>query len=826
MKPLLHLPFGRRTLLAVSALLLLGAASIVPSWRGEAAAEEEVVAERSPVTVSLTYDDGTADQLAAAQIMERHGMRGTFYINSSRLGASGRLDLAEVEALQDQGHEIGGHTVTHADLPTLSPNEQARQICDDRVSLLNKGLRVTNFAYPYGDENAAVQQVVADCGYNSGRVVGGVISAGSCADCPPSEQMPPGNPYAVRTPDSVKPTTNLEDMENWVLQAEQEGGGWVVIVMHRVCDDCDPYAVTPQKLENFLTWLEPRAADGTVVRTIDQVIGGTVQPGVDGPAPASRGEMSELLRNTSMETDLNTDGVPDCWQRGGYGENTWYWTDQPEAHTGGGAMEVVVSTLGRGDRRILSPQDLGACAPRAVVGHTYDVTAWYQASGSVRMVAYYRNPNSRWVYLSQSPPLAETTEWREATWTTPAMPAGASALSVGLSLRSDGLVAGDDFSVMDSDQVDPQAALTSPVDGSRVRGTTTFTAEASDASGVGRVEFVVDGEIACTDTAAPYTCDYDSEAKPDSVIAVTARAVDTAGNIGLSEGRTFTVSNSVPLDQSAPTVALTAPVDGATVSQMVTLSAEASDNDAVSRVLFYVGDDLIGAAKSAPYTLEWDSSTLPDGAVGVQAKALDLSGNLGASTVHTVTVSNYSLDTTPPTTTATCDGQACAGGWHNRPVKIALSSADAESGVDKTVYTLDGTAPTQAHGTVYTAPFDVEGTATVTFRAWDHADNLEETHQFTQQVDLVPPTARLSEPEPEAHVTNPVYLRADVDDANGISRVYFFVDDTYLGSRTITPYRWKWDTSGFEAGSHTVRIVTEDVAGNRTSSASVPIVTG
>ena len=46
-------------------------------------------------------------------------------------------------------------------------------------------------------------------------------------------------------------------------------------------------------------------------------------------------------------------------------------------------------------------------------------------------------------------------------------------------------------------------------------------------------------------------------------------------------------------DTVAPTVALTAPAAGATVSGNVTVSATASDNVGVSRVEFYYGTNLI-----------------------------------------------------------------------------------------------------------------------------------------------------------------------------------------------------------------------------------------
>lgn len=799
----------------------LALALLSPPW--QAWADDEATPLRSSVTVSLTYDDGTSDQLEAASIMASHGMTGTFYLNSSRLGSAGRLSVDDALRLQTAGNEIGGHTVTHADLPTLSTDEQGRQVCNDRAVLLNDGLHVTNFAYPYGDDSPEVQQIVAGCGYNSARVVGDIVSPGSCSGCPPAEQMPPRNPYAVRTPNSIKPSTSLEQMQNYVLQAEQGGGGWVVIVMHRICDACDPYAVDPGTLDDFLSWLALRATDGTAVRNVAEVIGGNLQPAVAGPPPASRRDGAELLGNPSMERDTNGDGIPDCWQRGGYGDNSWSWSNSADPHGGSAAMQVAINRFVTGDRRIMTPQDLGACAPGTVVGHSYQVSGWYRLSGAGRLVAYYRDPANRWIFLAQGPALPMSTEWRQATWTPPAVPAGSVALSVGLSLRSVGVAAADDFSVQDVDQTPPDVELGAPDDGARLRGTVTFAATASDASGVDHVDFLVDGNKACAALNAPYQCEFDTTTGPDTVVAVTARAVDTAGNLALSASRNYAVSNSVQPDTEAPTVSLSTPDDGATVDQNLTLTADASDDDLVSRVLYYVDGSFAGAARSAPYTFVWDSSTHADGTVRLQAKALDRSGNLGSSAERSVIVHHDELESTPPTTTALCDAAACGTGWYDKAVQVTLAATDDASGVAKVVYTTDGSQPTATNGTLYDSPLTVSSSTTIYFRAWDNAGNAEPVRTLALNVDTVAPTARVAAPVAGDAVTGTIYLKAEVADAGGVARVYFYLDAKLLGSRIVAPYQWKWDSGSVPHGAHTLQITVLDNARNQTKSEPVTV---
>lgn len=821
----------RRTSLALArprttliVILALGAALLCArQWQPSAYAETDPAPARSPVTVSLTYDDGTADQAEAAEIMARYGVHGTFYLNSSLLGASGRLSVSQARALQSAGNEIGGHSVTHADLPTLSEDEQARQICGDRSTLLEQGFQVSSFAYPYGDDSPATQRIVDECGYNSARVVGGLSSPGSCHGCPTAERIPPKHRYSIATPDSVKPSTSLEDMQNYVLQAEENGGGWVPIVMHRVCNSCDPYAVDPTELDRFLAWLASREPDGTVVKTVGEVIGGPLRAAVPAPPPQPHNDLRQLVRNASMESDTSSDGIPDCWQRAGYGDNTASWSNAANAHTGAIAMQVTIDSFSNGDRRIITPQDLGSCSPKINPGHGYKVTGWYRTTGSSRPIAYYRDTSNRWIFLGQAALLPTGAEWRKFEWVTPVLPSDARALSVGVSLRSAGQLAADDFAVQDTDEIVPQVNLTSPSDGSRARGSVTFRATASDASGVDHVDFLVDGQQVCTVTAAPFTCSFDTTAHPDTVIAVTARATDTAGNTGLSLGRNYTVSNSVAPDAVPPTVAMTAPAADANVDGIVTLSATASDDDSVLRVLFYVDDELIGGPRTAPYTAEWDTRTHAEGSARIQAKVLDTSGNVGESPVQTVTVGNYLLDTTPPATTASCGSQRCEETWFNTPVPLTLAAADAGSGLDQIRYTTDGTAPAQETGIRYAEPVTVPATTTVKYRAWDKAGNAEPVRTLTLKVDRVTPTVSITSPVNGATVSGTTYYRTDVSDDNSVARVLFYVDNVFIGSRTKSPYQWVWDTSAVSPGQHTLYVLARDAAGNQTRSETMTI---
>jgi hypothetical protein len=154
------------------------------------------------------------------------------------------------------------------------------------------------------------------------------------------------------------------------------------------------------------------------------------------------------LKNPSLETDANGDQVPDCWQRGGFGTNTATFAVVSDAFDGTHAQNIVVTSFSSGARRLVTAQDSGACAPPATPGKTYTMTAFYKSDVQPRFTVYYRNASGQWVYLSESSSLPSSSSYRQATYTSPPMPTGATAISFGLSLYSAGSLTSDAYTLV------------------------------------------------------------------------------------------------------------------------------------------------------------------------------------------------------------------------------------------------------------------------------------------------------------------------------------------------------------------------------------------
>src|SRR6266571_2511798 len=279
----------------------------------------------SQTTVSLTFDDGSVDQYQGLVALNAHGMNATYYLNSAKIsGDSAYMTWSQIADLAAAGNEIAGHTAFHADLTHIDPTEAQRQICYDRTNLQN-------------------------CGYNSGRTTDTFPAAS------PSGQIPPPDPYALKVGTD---DTTLTAMEAAVTSAEQNGGGWVPIVFHHICDACNVNYITAGDFNTFRTWLQGQSGSGVVVRTVQQVIGGPVQPAVSGPPLPTAPNGTNALRNSSLELDTNGDAIPDCWSNDDFGNSSFTWTRTNDAHSGSSAERLDVTNYQSGDNKLLVQQDL------------------------------------------------------------------------------------------------------------------------------------------------------------------------------------------------------------------------------------------------------------------------------------------------------------------------------------------------------------------------------------------------------------------------------------------------------------------------------------
>lgn len=222
--------------------------------------------------VTITFDDGRGSNIRDAHIMDTNGLHGTFFINSSFINTP--MDFMtrdDLNWLATHGDEIAGHTLDHPHLTQLDPKKAKIEICGDRANLMDWGFPVRNFAYPFGEHNPEVEQIVADCGYNSAR---SFSNAEQTAD-----DIPPANPYSIVSPVQATPQWTLENLQS-AVQGVLPGGGWLVFVFHGTCPEtCSDITVSEDLFSQFAHWLGEEQRQGLlIIRTVGEVMGGPVQP--------------------------------------------------------------------------------------------------------------------------------------------------------------------------------------------------------------------------------------------------------------------------------------------------------------------------------------------------------------------------------------------------------------------------------------------------------------------------------------------------------------------------------------------------------------------
>lgn len=133
------------------------------------------------------------------------------------------------------------------------------------------------------------------------------------------------------------------------------------------------------------------------------------------------------------------------------------------------------------------------------------------------------------------------------------------------------------------------------------------------------------------------------------------------------------------VDQIAPTVNITAPTDGATVSGTVNLEATATDNTAVTKVEFYIDGTLKTTMSSGPYNYSWNSASVANGQHTVLVKGYDAMNNVGSDSI---TVNAQNNDTQAPTAPTNLTATAAAAN------KVNLSWTASTDNIGVTGYSV------------------------------------------------------------------------------------------------------------------------------------------
>ena len=271
-----------------------------------------------------------------------------------------------------------------------------------------------------------------------------------------------------------------------------------------------------------------------------------------------------------------------------------------------------------------------------------------------------------------------------------------------------------------------------------------------------------------------------------------------------------------PNDTTAPTVSITAPTAGSTVSGSVAIAATAADNVGVASVEFRADGTLVGTDATAPYASTWNASAASVGSHTLTARALDAAGNAATSTVAVNVPAPP--DTTSPGAvtllTAARTGSATLY-WTNptdpdfsgvRMLRSTVGFAVSANDLVGQLNIYEGNAATY-HDT--TAP---DSAVYYTVFARDLTGNWSLKNTVSLPVVVSPDTTQ--------PITTPT-----VDRAAGSSGWYQSVPSVNLSVDETATTFYQWDTTGgvwsvytgpiaTQQGTHTLYFNSMDAAGN------------
>lgn len=381
----------------------------------------------------------------------------------------------------------------------------------------------------------------------------------------------------------------------------------------------------------------------------------------------------------------------------------------------------------------------------------------------------------------------------------------------------------------DSDSTKPSITLTAPPDGAVLEeGAYTLTADASDASGILKVAFFVDGiRQGTADFTAPYSQVWN--AMPGAH-EIKARAIDNCDNRKWTPVHTVTVDGGEPCDTdiTGPSVFVTAPTEGSNhpVGNL-SVSASANDPNDVESVQFYVDGNLVAVDFDEPYQRTW-SATVGDHTI--QAGAFDLCGNesLSAPVGFEVGGDPCDDDTTGPTVSLTSpqNGAFLPLGTH----PITASAADP-GGIQNVAFYIDGVLVSSDTSAPYSYDWDATpGAHTLQVMAYDNCGNVTSTPPISVTIDpgdpcytdVTGPTLELITPAGgSTHDVGNVAMAASASDPNGVESVQFYVDGNTVAVDFAAPYSAIWNAS--VEGAYSVHVGAFDQCGNETLTEPVTV---
>ena len=184
-----------------------------------------------------------------------------------------------------------------------------------------------------------------------------------------------------------------------------------------------------------------------------------------------------------------------------------------------------------------------------------------------------------------------------------------------------------------SDSQAPTVAIASP-SGGTVSGLVPVDVTAEDNVAVARVDLFANGSLVANDTITPYAFTLDSTKYSDGNLNLQARAYDGTGNSASSSTVAVSISNTAK-DSSPPTVSISNPANGSTVSGTVSVNVSAADNQNVAKITLTIDGKQVAVSYGPSLAYNWSvpKAKGKNKNSTISARADDAAGNAATASV-------------------------------------------------------------------------------------------------------------------------------------------------------------------------------------------------
>ena len=193
------------------------------------------------------------------------------------------------------------------------------------------------------------------------------------------------------------------------------------------------------------------------------------------------------------------------------------------------------------------------------------------------------------------------------------------------------------------DNINPSGLIMYPYAGQIISGQQTISVLAEDNFGIDSVDFFINSVLVYSDNEEPYEYDWNTEFEfEDANHIISSIITDLAGNQFEIPSISVFVNN-IPNDNVPPTISISNPVSGQTVSGTINFRVNVDDNVGIAQVEFFIDGYSLGVVTEEPYSYLWDT-TSNIGAHGdehaLSAIVIDTAGNTSFSQPILVIVAN------------------------------------------------------------------------------------------------------------------------------------------------------------------------------------------